>query len=234
MINTLLGTKVKMSQAYDENRRIPATVIQAGPCVVTKINTTERDGYTSVQIGYGERKLKNTTKPMQGHLKSVTKDNLTSRYLKEVRIKDIGEIKVGDVLDVSSLFSEGDIVSVTGVSKGKGFAGVMKRWNFAGGPASHGQSDRPRSPGSIGQGTTPGRVRKGKKMAGRMGGDRIQVRNLKVIGVSEDNNELIVNGPIAGANGGLVEIKLVKAAERKNPVPDSAKAETVQGKEEKE
>lgn len=203
-----------MSQAYDENRRTPVTIIKAGPCVVTKINTNERDRYSSVQIGFGEKKVKNITKPMQGHLnpsspKASKGQGKYPRFLKEVKGSDV---KIGDVIMASDLFSEGDTVNVSGVSKGKGFAGVVKRWSFAGGPKTHGQSDRWRAPGSIGQGTTPGRVRKGKKMAGRMGSDRIQVSNLKVLKVDSEKNELWVNGPVPGSNKGLLEIKLVKTA----------------------
>ena len=175
MINTILGSKEKMGATFIEGTRVPITYMKAGPCVVTQIKNEAKDGYWAVQIGFGERKIKNVTKPVQGHLKAA---NSAARFLREVRVEKEPNLKVGDKITVSDIFSVGDAVSIAGTSKGKGFAGVVKRWGFSGGPKTHGQSDRQRAPGSIGQGTTPGRVHKGKKMAGRMGTDKVTIKNL--------------------------------------------------------
>lgn len=190
---------------------MPVTRITVGPCVVTQIKKDEKDGYWAVQLGFGSKKLKNLNKPLQGHLKSVIKDQKAPRYLREVKITKEPEYKVGDTILVSDIFKKGDVVSVTGVSKGKGFAGVVKRWHFAGGPKTHGQSDRQRAPGSIGQGTTPGRVLKGKHMAGRMGGDTVTVKNLHVVGIDQEKGEILLSGPIPGRSKGLVIVKRLHA-----------------------
>lgn len=212
MINTILGIKVKMSQSFIDGARIPTTKVVAGPCVVTYIKNEEKDGYWAVQLGFGQRRLKNTTKPLRGHFKGVIKDNFAPRFVKEVRVDKEPEYKVGDQLKASDIFNVGDIVTVTGTSKGKGFAGVVKRWGFAGGPKTHGQSDRQRAPGSIGQGTTPGRVFKGKHMAGHMGVDTVTVKNLKVIALDNEKNEVEIAGPVPGAPGGLLVIRKVTNA----------------------
>jgi large subunit ribosomal protein L3 len=195
MINTLLGSKMRMSQTFIEGTRVPMTWIKTGPCVVTQVKTMERDGYWSVQLGFSEKKLKNVTKPLQGHLKGAIKDNKAPRFLREVRFTENPDLKVGDVVKLTSLFRKGDVVSVAGISKGKGFAGAVKRHHFKGGPKTHGQSDRHRAPGSIGQGTTPGRVLKNKKMAGRMGSERITVKNLIVVDLDPEKDLLAVSGP---------------------------------------
>jgi len=209
MINTLLGKKIKMGQTFVGNTRVPVTWVQVGPCVVTMIKKEDKDGYWAVQLGYGERKIKNTTKPLRGHLRRVKKGKLTPRFLREVRVDKEPKYKVGDAIVLGDIFKRGDLVLVTGKSKGKGFAGVVKRWGFAGGPRTHGQSDRLRAPGSIGQGTDPGRVWKGKKMPGRMGGDQIMVKNLIVTDINEDEGLLAVSGPIPGARKGLLVIKKI-------------------------
>jgi large subunit ribosomal protein L3 len=209
MLKTILGTKEKMSQAFIEDTRIPVTWVKAGPCVVTQIKTQEHDGYMAVQLGFGTRKNKNLTKPLQGHLKKVLQeDKKAPRYLKEVRVEK-EEGVVGDIVKVSDIFKAGDVVSVTSTSKGKGFAGVIKRWHFSGGPKTHGQSDRLRAPGSIGQGTTPGRVYKGKHMAGRMGGEQITIKNLRVVAVDPEKNMLSLSGPVPGGKGTLLVIKKI-------------------------
>lgn len=213
-MNTLLGSKLKMTQIYDQGQRMPVTLIQAGPCVVTQITNHEDKGYWSVQLGFGMRRLKNTSKPLQGHLKAVTKDNKLPRHLKEIRLGEEPQFKVGDSVLLTDVFTKGDTVTVTGTSKGKGFAGVVKRWNFRGGPKTHGQSDRLRAPGSIGQGTTPGRVYKGKKMAGRMGGETKTVKNLHIIEVNPDANTIAISGSIPGNPGSLVVVK--RTSERKD------------------
>lgn len=200
-----------MSQAFVKGVRIPVTKVLAGPCVVTQVKKMDKDGYWAVQLGFGERKIKNITKPMQGHLRAVIKDKKAPRFLVEVRSDEEPKFNVGDTINASDIFSAGDIVSITGTSKGKGFAGVVKRWHFAGGPRTHGQSDRERAPGSIGQTTTPGRVYKGKKMAGRMGGERVTVKGLHVISVNPETNEIEVSGPVPGTPKSLLIVRKIKS-----------------------
>lgn len=204
-----------MSQTFVEGRRIPVTKVVAGPCVVTQVKRMEKDGYYAVQLGFGERKIKNISKAVQGHLKGAIKDNKAPRFLAEVRFEKEPEFNVGDQVKVSDVFRVGDYLAVTGISKGKGFAGVVKRWHFAGGPRTHGQSDRERAPGSIGQTTTPGRVLKGKKMAGRMGGERVTVKNVQVISVNPETSEIEVSGPVPGIKGALVILKKLKEGKLK-------------------
>lgn len=211
MLDAILGSKSEMSQAFVAGTRVPVTVVKAGPCVVTQIKTEEKDGYWAVQLGIGEKKEKKLTNQMKGHLKGAIKDKKAPRFLAEARLDEKPDFKVGDEVKVSDIFQEGDIVQVTGTSKGKGFAGVMKRWNFKGGPRTHGQSDRERAPGSIGQGTDPGRVWKGKKMAGRMGGDTKTIKNLMIISIDDETSEIKVSGPVPGAPGGLLFIKKLKS-----------------------
>jgi large subunit ribosomal protein L3 len=207
MINTLLGTKIKMTQTFEGNVRTPVTVVNAGPCVVTMVKTSDRDGYQAVQLGFGSKKIKNTTRAMQGHLKGATQDNKAPRFLREVHTENEEALKAGDSIKVTDIFAVGDTVQVTGISKGHGFQGGVKRYGFAGGPKTHGQSDRHRSPGSIGQGTTPGRVYKGKRMAGHMGVEQVTVKNLSVVAVNAETNELWIRGPIPGSKGSLVIVK---------------------------
>lgn len=196
-----------MNQAFVGNTRLPVTRVKAGPCIVTQIKRLEKDGYWAVQLGFGEKKIKNVSKPLKGHLKGAIKGKKAPRFLREVRLSGEPGFKVGDSISVSDIFKKGDVVAVTGTSKGKGFAGVVKRWGFAGGPRTHGQSDRERAPGSIGQGTTPGRIWKGKKMAGRMGGQRVTIKNLIVVDVDAKSDSLAVSGPVPGTPGSLVIIK---------------------------
>src|SRR3990170_1294058 len=205
MLDSILGKKVKMGQTFVEGRRVPVTKVVAGPCVVTQIKKEDKDGYWAVQLGFGEKRIKNVTRPMQGHLRGVIKEQKAPRFLREIRLENEPTFKVGDIVKVSDIFSVGDIIQVTGTSKGKGFAGVVKRWHFAGGPRTHGQSDRERAPGSIGQTTTPGRVLKGKRMAGRMGGERVTIKKLQVVEVKDDG--LMVKGLVPGAKGSLLEVR---------------------------
>ncbi len=201
MLQGFLGKKIGMTQIFREDGRVvPVTVIQAGPCVVTQVKTKETDGYEAVQLGYGEVKRRN--KPLSGHLK----DSRLSRYLREVTADDTSEFEVGQMIGVD-IFQAGEKVDVIGRSKGRGFAGVMKRWGFHGGPRTHGQSDRARAPGSIGGGTTPGKVYKGLKMGGHMGNRRITVKGLEIIEVDNERNLLLVKGGIPGAPNSLVQIK---------------------------
>lgn len=221
MLNTILGSKKNMQQAFVGENRVPTTVVLAGPCMVTQIKHEDKDGYWAVQLGFGEKKESKINKPTKGHLQPAlkagrivsgdSKSALVPRYLREVRLSGKSELKVGDSVGVTDVFKVGDRVSVTGTSKGKGFAGVVKRWGFAGGPRTHGQSDRERAPGSIGQGTEIGRVFKGKKMGGRMGTDTVTVQNLQVVNIDESNNELALSGPVPGITGGLLIIKRISS-----------------------
>lgn len=200
MIHGILGRKLGMTQIFAaDGNVIPVTVIEAGPCYVTQLKTQEKDGYEAVQLGFGEAKKLN--RPEKGHLKTVP----AGRHLREFEADNLGDFEVGQKVD-AALFSVGEMVDVIGTSKGKGFAGVMKRHHFHGGPKTHGQSDRPRSPGSIGATTTPGRVWKGMKMAGRMGGDRVTVQNLEVVLVDPVRNLILVRGGVPGAREGLVMV----------------------------
>jgi large subunit ribosomal protein L3 len=208
MFDSILATKDSISQTFvGGGRRIPTTKIQAGPCVVTYVRNMEKDGYWAMQLGIGERKSKNIGKPLQGHLKKVIKGKTSPRFITEIRLKEEPKVNVGEIIKASDIFSAGDLISVSGISKGKGFAGGVKRWHFAGGNRTHGQSDRERAPGSIGQGTTPGRIYKGKHMAGRMGFARVTVKNLQVISVDPETNEVEVSGPVPGITGALLVVK---------------------------
>ncbi|HAM95644.1 TPA: 50S ribosomal protein L3, partial [Candidatus Azambacteria bacterium] len=190
----ILGQKIGMSQIFGkEGEVIPVSVIEAGPCVVIQIKSPENDGYQAVQIGFGERKK--VSKPLAGHLKNLGK----FRHLRE--FKGVADLKVGDKIGVG-IFQEGDRVKVSGVSKGKGFQGVVKRHGFSGGMASHGNKDRLRAPGSIGT-SFPEHVRKGRRMAGRMGFDRVSVKDVKIVKVDQENNILAVKGAVPGRKGTL-------------------------------
>ena len=201
----LLGEKLGMTQAWDENNRIvPVTVVKAGPCVVTQVRTPQTDGYDAVQIAYGATKPTKVTKPMQGHFDKA--DVTPRRHVVELRTADASEYTLGQEL-TADVFAPGDIVDVVGTSKGKGFAGVMKRHGFAGLRASHGVQKKHRSPGSIGGCATPGRVFKGVRMAGRMGGERVTAQNLTVHSVDAEKGVLLIKGAIPGSNGSLVLVK---------------------------
>jgi large subunit ribosomal protein L3 len=205
MVATLLGRKLGMTQVWSEDDKLlPVTVIEAGPCVVTQVKTDKRDGYRAVQIGFGEVKAKRLNKPMAGHF---AKSNVEpKRYLAEIRLGEGDEIKLGQVLTVESL-ADAKRVSVSGVSKGKGFAGVMKRHNFKGGPGGHG-SHFHRAPGSIGQCATPARVFKGMKLPGHMGSEKVTVRNLEVVKIDLEQNLLLVKGAVPGGKNALLTIRM--------------------------
>jgi large subunit ribosomal protein L3 len=204
VIKGLLGRKIGMTQVFGPTgEAIPVTVLEAGPCVVTQVRTADRDGYAAVQIGFGDIKPKNLTKPQQGHLAGAGR---LVRYLREFEADNADEHQVGDIVNVD-LFEAGQMIDVTGTSKGRGFQGVMKRHHFRGGPRTHGQSDRARAPGSIGAGTTPGRVWKNTRMAGRMGNKRVTVQNLTVVEVLPEQHLLLVRGSVPGAKNGLVMIR---------------------------
>jgi large subunit ribosomal protein L3 len=201
----LLGKKLGMTQIFDDRGEvIPVTVIEAGPCYITQKKTLENDGYTAVQLGFEEVKPARVNKPELGHL---AKNHLPSlRYLREFRVEDHSDLSEGQKLD-AGVFEVGDLVDVIGVSKGKGFAGAVKRHHFSGGPRTHGQSDRLRAPGAIGAGSTPGRIIKGLRMAGRMGNDRVTVQNLEIALVDPERNLLAVKGAVPGARDGLLIIR---------------------------
>jgi large subunit ribosomal protein L3 len=203
-VKGLLGTKLGMTQLWDENNRIvPVTVVQAGPCVVTQVRTPE-SGYSAVQLGFGAIKAKQLTKPSAGHF---DKAGVTPRkHLVEIRTSDASEYTLGQEL-TAEVFAVGDVIDVTGVSKGKGTAGVMKRHGFAGLRASHGVHRKHRAPGSIGGCATPGRVFKGLRMAGRMGAERVTVQNLVVHGVDAERGLILIKGAIPGNKGGLVVLR---------------------------
>ncbi len=204
MIEGLLGRKIGMTQVFSPaGEAIPVTVIELGPCVVTQVRDMDRDGYEAVQVGFGDVKPKSLTKPEQGHL---AKAGRLARYLREFGADNIDEHEVGQVLTVE-IFQPGQIIDVTGTSKGRGFQGVVKRHGFRGGPKTHGQSDRWRAPGSIGAGTDPGRVWKGTRMAGRMGNRRVTVQNLQVVEVLADKHILLVKGSVPGAKNGLLMVR---------------------------
>ena len=212
MLYSLIGKKIGMTQVYGEDRRlIPVTVIEAGPCPVTQVKTTESDGYNAIQIGFGAQKEHRLTAAAKGHLKKAKVDPV--RTLKEVRCEDAPEQKVGDVLTVEG-FAEGDSVDIIGVSKGKGFHGVIRRYRFAGGPAAHGSMFHRRG-GSYGMRQTPGEVFKGKKMPGHMGSDRRTVQNLEVVKILADKNLILVKGSIPGANGDEVIVRSAKKKQAK-------------------
>ncbi len=201
----IIGKKVGMTQVFDESgNAIPVTVIQAGPCYVTQIRNSERDGYTAVQLGYGETKPQRLTQGQLGHLR---RNNLPAlRHLREFRLKGDVDVEEGQEIKVD-VFEQGERVDVVGISKGRGFAGTIKRHGFKRQPKTHGQSDRERAPGSVGMCATPGRTLKGQRMAGRMGNDRVTMQNLEVIVVDPENNLLAVRGSVPGARNGIVMIK---------------------------
>jgi len=204
MMNGLLGKKIGMTRIFDEaGKAVSVTVVKAGPCYVTQVKTVEHDGYDALQVGFDEKKEKNTSKPLLGHFKKVNLPAL--RLLKEFRLKTKSELKAGDVVKVD-IFQPGDVIKVTGTSKGRGFTGVMRRHNFGGAQVTHGQSDRTRAPGSLGQSSWPSRVYKGMRMAGRLGDARVSVKNLRVVKVDVENDLLFIRGSVPGARNGYVEI----------------------------
>ena len=208
MFSGIIGKKIGVTQLFQESGEAMAvTAIQAGPSVVTQVKSQVKDGYNALQLGFvaSEVKQSQLSSPEKGHLRGIDK----VRHLREFRTDDISSVKRGDKVDVGFL-KYGDLVNVTGFSKGKGFAGVVKRYHFAAGPKTHGQSDRHRAPGSIGATTFPGRVFKGKRMPGHMGNRRVTQRNLEVIQADPERNLLLLKGAVPGANGGLLIIEKVR------------------------
>lgn len=197
-----------MTQYWDKSGvRYAATLVRVTPLNVTKVKTEKTDGYKAIQVGFGKKSPKKVPKPLKGHLKKSDYKNTYPRTLKEIHISDKDQYQTGDQIKVEDILSLGDKVDVSGTSKGRGFAGVIKRWGFHGGPRTHGQSDRERAPGSIGQGTDPGRVHKGKKMPGRYGNQRFTIRNLTVLYLDSKAGEVALSGPIPGAKNSLITIK---------------------------
>lgn len=200
MIPGLIGRKLGMTQVFNQDgTQVGVTVLEAGPCTITQVRTREKEGYSAIQMGFGQ--ARRLSRPEKGHLKGLEE----MRYLREFRVADAASFQVGQKIAVDA-FQVGERVDVVGISKGKGYAGVVKRYHFAGGPKTHGQSDRWRAPGSIGATTSPGRVLKGKRMAGHMGDERVTVKNLEVVVVDAGRNLLLIRGAVPGARGGLVLI----------------------------
>jgi large subunit ribosomal protein L3 len=200
----IIGRKVGMTSIYSaEGKATPCTVIEAGPCVVTQVKTQDRDGYDAVQLGFGDRKEKNTPNALKGHFKKAT----TSPKAKLVEFKGFDNLNLGDEINVN-IFEEGTFVSVVGTSKGKGFQGVVKRHGFGGvGQSTHGQHNRLRAPGSIGAASYPARVFKGMRMAGQMGNERVMIENLEILKVITDKNLIVVKGSVPGSKGSTVIIE---------------------------
>ncbi len=200
MVQGLIGKKIGMTRVISEDNTFETvTVIEAGPCVITQVKTVEKDGYNAAQLGFGQAKKLNAA--MKGHMKELG----AFKYLREFKVGNVASLQLGQVVD-ASIFKTGSLVNVSGVSKGKGFAGVVKRHNFSGGPKTHGQSDRWRAPGSIGAGTSPGRVWKGQKMPGHMGNQLVKQLNLKVFLAEPGKNILLLHGAIPGAKNTIVLI----------------------------
>ncbi len=213
----LLGKKVGMAQIFTEKGEIvPVTVLEVGPCFVTQIKTAEKDGYTALQLGFEEGK--HLSKPARGHLKSLP----ALKHLHEVRTSNIGDFQLGQKLSVN-LFAAGDLVDITGMSKGKGHAGVVKRYHFKGGKKTHGQSDRMRRPGSSGATTTPGRVLRGMRGAGQLGNASATVMNLEVMQVDAERNVLMVKGAVPGTKDTLLFIRRARKEKKSAPAPAPAK-----------
>jgi large subunit ribosomal protein L3 len=212
-VKGILGEKLGMTQVFtDDGRAVPVTVLRAGPCTVTQVRTPKRDGYAAVQLGFVEVPSKRLNRPETGHLAASKASPL--RSLVEIRTDDAAGYELGSLIR-ADLFAPGERVDVVGVSKGKGFAGAMKRWNFHGKEASHGTERKHRSPGSVNAGTTPGRVFKGKKLPGHLGHERVTVLNLEIVEADPERNLLLVRGAIPGPNGGLVLVRNAVKAERK-------------------
>ncbi|MBP6863950.1 MAG: 50S ribosomal protein L3 [Candidatus Didemnitutus sp.] len=212
MITTLLGKKLGMTQVYDaQNVLVPVTVVEAGPCPVVQVKTVETDGYNAVQLGFGAQKAKNASKAEASHAKKAGLDS-TPRVLNEVRLAAAPSVKAGDVITVTA-FAEGQTIDVIGISKGKGFAGVVKRYRVGGGPASHGSMFHRRI-GSVGMRQTPGRSWKNQRMPGHMGAEQRTVQNLRVVKIIAEKNLILVKGAIPGANGDDVIIRAGKKAKK--------------------
>ncbi len=203
-MSALLGKKIGMTNVFSpEGKLVPVTVVQVGPCVVTQVKTLERDGYNSLQLGFDETKVEKLTKPMAGHLKKSTDKGF--RVLREFRTDDVENLEAGATIGVD-VFAVGDKVNISGISKGRGFQGTIKRHGFSRGPETHGSRNH-RAPGSIGNSAWPGRVFKGKKLPGHMGTDRNTIKNLTIVDIKPDDNLLLVKGPVPGFKTGILEVR---------------------------
>lgn len=213
MIKGILGKKLGMTQIYTaDGRRIPVTVVEAGPCVVVQKKTVETDGYNALQVGYGEKRIQRVNKPEMGHFRKAGQGAF--QYLREFRAESVDAVSVGDAITAETIFAAGDIIDVTATSKGKGFQGVMKRWNFSGGRATHGSMFH-RAPGGISGSAWPSRVFKGKKMSGQMGNARVTTQNLQIVEIRPEKNLILVKGAIPGPKNGLVTLsKGIKAKKK--------------------
>ena len=199
MIQYLIGEKIGMTRLFKEGKEVVVTAIKAGPCFIIQVKTEQKEGYNAVQLGFKETKRLNAAQ--KGHVKDIGQ----FKYLREFRVEELESIEVGQKIDVD-MFKTGDMVHISGISKGKGFAGGVKRYHFKGGPKTHGQSDRHRAPGSIGATSSPGRVFKGLRMAGHMGNQRVTVRNIEVVDIDLENHLILVRGAVPGAKKGLLFI----------------------------
>ena len=205
MIQGILGKKLGMTQVFaSDGRRVPVTVVEAGPCTVLQKKTASADGYNALQIGFSAKKTHRTTKPMMGHFKKADQGAFT--YLRELGAENVDDYQVGDQITCDTVFKPGDVIDVTGTSKGKGFQGVVKRWGFSGGRATHGSKFH-RAPGAIGMSAWPARVHKGKKMPGQMGNARVTQQGLEIIEVRPEQNLVLIKGAIPGPNHGLVMLR---------------------------
>ena len=221
-VQSLIGKKIDQTQGFlEDGTRVPLSIISVEANVVSQIKTQDHEGYNSVQLGFSEKKKPN--KPMLGHIKKAGLEAKSPRFFREIRVDDVSDLTPGSAISVSEVFKPGDIVDVTGTSKGKGYAGVVKRHGFHGGPKTHGQSDRHRAPGSSGSGTTPGRVYKGKRMSGRMGNEQVTIKNLEILEVKEDT--LLVRGLIPGVKGAIVIVKKVGKTKKFVPLWSEPKDE---------
>ena len=214
MSNTILGKKLGMTQVFDQvGNAIPVTLVQAGPCIVLQVKTMEKDGYNAIQLGFDDKKEKRTNKPEMGHL--ARSGSTPKRHIRETRVDDPENYEPGQVI-TAGRFKNGDFIDITGTSKGKGFAGVMKRHGFSGFKATHGTHESKRGGGSLGPSADPARVFKGKKMPGQMGNENVTVQNLTVVDVREAQNLIAIKGPVPGAKNGLLIINFAM----KKPIPD--------------
>ncbi len=205
MVTGMIGKKIGMTRIFKEDGTVvPVTAIEAGPCTVTQVKTEEKEGYNAIQLGFGESRRLN--KPEKGHLKNMG----AFRHLREFQAGDLSEVELGQKVTVE-IFEPGERIDVIGTSKGRGFAGVIKRHHFSGGPKTHGQKDRHRAPGSVGGGTYPGKTWKGQRMAGHMGNARVTVKKLEVVQANPDRNLLLVKGAVPGARNGLLLIRKISS-----------------------
>ncbi len=205
MIKGILGKKIGMTRVFRENgESIPVSVLEVGPCYIIQIKRVEKEGYNAIQVGFQTKKDKRLNKPLLGHFKAAGKGS--SAFLRELKVDDVDSFKVGQEIN-SEMFNIGDLLTVRGISKGRGFTGVVKRWGFSGGDTSHGCRSH-KVPGSIGASATPSRVMKGKKLPGRMGNKKMTVKNLKVVDVLKEKNLILVKGSVPGSRGSLLEVKI--------------------------